>query len=51
MDSMSPTVPPTSMRHTSAGSPLPSTGTWATRSIHSWIASVTCGMICTVLPR
>jgi hypothetical protein len=31
------------MTQTSAGPSFPSTGTCATRSIHSWIASVTCG--------
>ena len=51
MDSMSPTVPPSSITHTSAGPGLPSTGTWATRSIHSWMASVMWGTTWTVLPR
>jgi len=50
-DSMSPTVPPSSMTHTSGGPGRPSTGTAATRSIQSWIASVTWGTTCTVLPR
>lgn len=49
--SMSPTVPPTSTRHTSGDSWLPSTGSCATRSIQFWISSVTCGTTCTVLPR
>jgi hypothetical protein len=31
------------MTQTSAGPSFPSTGTCATRSIHSWIASVMCG--------
>ena len=51
IDSMSPTVPPSSMMHTSGGSGWPSTEICATRSIHSWISSVTCGITCTVLPR
>mmetsp|Transcript_55573 Transcript_55573/g.176451 ORF Transcript_55573/g.176451 Transcript_55573/m.176451 type:complete len:341 (-) Transcript_55573:447-1469(-) len=40
IDSMSPTVPPSSMMHTSGVPSLPSTAWWATRSIQSWIASV-----------
>ena len=51
MDSMSPTVPPSSMTQTSGGPGRPSTGTWATRSIQSWMASVMWGTTCTVLPR
>ena len=46
MLSMSPTVPPSSMTHTVGMRVLPSTGTWLTRSIHSWISSVTCGTTC-----
>jgi len=38
-----PIVPPNSMTQTSAGPSLPSTGILATRSIHSWMASVMCG--------
>ena len=38
-----PMVPPNSITHTSAGPSLLSTGIIATRSIHSWIASVMCG--------
>ena len=42
---MSPTVPPTSTRHTSGGSSdMPSTEMWETRSNQSWIASVTWGI-------
>mmetsp|Transcript_14615 Transcript_14615/g.43241 ORF Transcript_14615/g.43241 Transcript_14615/m.43241 type:complete len:426 (-) Transcript_14615:386-1663(-) len=51
MDSMSPTVPPTSMRHTSARLPVESTGITDTRSIQFWISFVMCGTTCTVLPR
>lgn len=36
-------VPPNSMTQTSAGPSFPSTGTSATRSIQSWMASVMCG--------
>mmetsp|Transcript_6492 Transcript_6492/g.19583 ORF Transcript_6492/g.19583 Transcript_6492/m.19583 type:complete len:226 (-) Transcript_6492:324-1001(-) len=50
-DSMSPTVPPSSMMHTSGVWPDPSTGMWATLSIQFWMASVRCGTTCTVLPR
>ena len=39
----SPIVPPNSMTQTSAGPSFPSTGTIATRSIHSWMASVMWG--------
>mmetsp|Transcript_1626 Transcript_1626/g.4201 ORF Transcript_1626/g.4201 Transcript_1626/m.4201 type:complete len:344 (+) Transcript_1626:407-1438(+) len=51
MDSMSPTVPPSSMTQTSGTPSWPSTGMCATRSIQSWMASVMCGTTCTVLPR
>jgi hypothetical protein len=43
-DSMSPTVPPISTMATSYGPSAP-------RLTKSWISLVTCGMICTVLPR
>ena len=49
--SMSPTVPPSSMMQTSGCSLVPSTGMRETRSIQSWMASVTCGTTCTVRPR
>lgn len=39
---MSPTVPPSSMMHT-CGLMLSFTGFWATRSTHSWMASVMWG--------
>ena len=42
-DSMSPTVPPSSMTHTWGRPALPSTGSAATRWIQSWIASVMWG--------
>ena len=42
-DIIVPIVPPNSMTQTSAGPSCPSTGTIATRSIHSWMASVMCG--------
>jgi len=45
MDSMSPTVPPSSTMHTSA--PVAS----ATLMMCALISFVTCGMICTVFPR
>mmetsp|Transcript_17645 Transcript_17645/g.30260 ORF Transcript_17645/g.30260 Transcript_17645/m.30260 type:complete len:261 (+) Transcript_17645:996-1778(+) len=51
MDSMSPTVPPSSMTHTSGAPSWPSTGKFATRWIQSWMASVMCGTTCTVLPK
>mmetsp|Transcript_133332 Transcript_133332/g.385902 ORF Transcript_133332/g.385902 Transcript_133332/m.385902 type:complete len:236 (+) Transcript_133332:773-1480(+) len=50
--SMSPMVPPNSIRHTSGDfSEDPSTGFRAMSMIQSWIASVTAGIICTVLPK
>ena len=50
MDSMSPTVPPTSTRQTSAIRPSAS-GSAAARRIEALISSVMCGMIWTVSPR
>lgn len=41
----------TSMMQTSGSWSDSSTGMRATRSTQSWMASVTCGMTCTVLPR
>mmetsp|Transcript_88811 Transcript_88811/g.250588 ORF Transcript_88811/g.250588 Transcript_88811/m.250588 type:complete len:286 (-) Transcript_88811:618-1475(-) len=51
MDSMSPTVPPSSIMQIWGRRVLPSTGTRAARSSHSMIAPVTCGMTCTVFPK
>mmetsp|Transcript_128515 Transcript_128515/g.333152 ORF Transcript_128515/g.333152 Transcript_128515/m.333152 type:complete len:285 (-) Transcript_128515:671-1525(-) len=51
MDSISPTVPPSSIMQICGRSVLPSTGTCAARSIHSTIAPVMCGITCTVLPK
>mmetsp|Transcript_10287 Transcript_10287/g.38139 ORF Transcript_10287/g.38139 Transcript_10287/m.38139 type:complete len:353 (+) Transcript_10287:527-1585(+) len=51
IDSISPTVPPSSMMQTSGCPSCPSTGIFATRSIHSWISSVTCGITWTVFPK
>lgn len=45
MLSISPTVPPSSMIHTSGSSLDPSTGTLATRLIQSLMAFVTCGTL------
>mmetsp|Transcript_3181 Transcript_3181/g.11503 ORF Transcript_3181/g.11503 Transcript_3181/m.11503 type:complete len:327 (+) Transcript_3181:525-1505(+) len=50
IDSMSPTVPPSSITVRS-GAVSPATGTLDTRSIQSWMASVMWGTTCTVLPR
>lgn len=41
--SMSPTVPPTSIKQMSGETPWASTALWDTRLIHDWTASVTCG--------
>mmetsp|Transcript_11492 Transcript_11492/g.39964 ORF Transcript_11492/g.39964 Transcript_11492/m.39964 type:complete len:276 (+) Transcript_11492:1467-2294(+) len=51
MDSMSPTVPPSSTTHTSGQPSRPSTGMCETRWIQSMMASVRWGTTCTVLPR
>mmetsp|Transcript_10071 Transcript_10071/g.17787 ORF Transcript_10071/g.17787 Transcript_10071/m.17787 type:complete len:215 (-) Transcript_10071:325-969(-) len=51
IDSISPTVPPNSMRQTWGCWPLPSVGSFDTLWIRPMISSVTCGIICTVLPR
>mmetsp|Transcript_28343 Transcript_28343/g.71102 ORF Transcript_28343/g.71102 Transcript_28343/m.71102 type:complete len:242 (+) Transcript_28343:915-1640(+) len=51
MLSISPTVPPSSITHTSGTSPVRLSGFTATSRIQSCTASVTCGTTCTVFPR